>query len=319
MEQTSNGTSVANNQTLGQDEHDKFVNCIGASDEYYRFMESQYTLVYMAICLTCTAWQIMTAISLIWKSRKWLHAVVLLNVCLAFFVILCSLLNPLTSVSCEFRYWVSIICVNLGGCCIQSILLYKAYICHNRRKWLLVLGSFINTGYVALIFLYATIGKVDSHRDFIGNCVLNNLEWPALAKLSLDISSNLFLTFAFLSVIRRHYRMLGNDIHKFLFSNSMMFSIGVVASNILTAILISCRAVGGLSADLYSFDWVITGYLLIKQFTMDTKMKKEEDDDDLTPVQSTASSILSAHISGIPGHHSSTEPCITDTHQWQKA
>lgn len=50
------------------------------------------------------------------------------------------------------------------------------------------------------------------------------VEWPALAKLGLDVASNLFLSFAFLSVIRRHYRMFGNNMHKILFSNSMIFS-----------------------------------------------------------------------------------------------
>ncbi|KAI8337034.1 hypothetical protein BC941DRAFT_396942 [Chlamydoabsidia padenii] len=285
------------NQT---DEYDRFIHCIGNVQETYRFMESQYTLVYMSICLTCTVWQVLTAVGLVWKSRKWLHMAVLANVCMAFFVILCSLLSPLTSISCDFRFWVSIICVDLGGCCIQSILLYKAYICNNRSKGLLVFGSIINAGYIALIFLYATVGRVESHRDFIGNCVLENLEWPALAKLGLDITSNLFLSFAFISVIRRHYRMFGNDMHKILFSNSMVFSIGVIASNIITAILISCRAMGGLSADLYSFDWVITGYLLIKQFSMDNKTQDEEDE--ISQVQTTTSSILSAHLSDLPSH-----------------
>ncbi|SAM00406.1 hypothetical protein [Absidia glauca] len=300
------------------DEYDRFMSCIGTAKESYRFMESQYTLVYMSICLTCTVWQVMTAASLLWHSRKWLHLAVLANVSMAFFVILCSLLSPLSSVSCDFRFWVSIICVNLGGCCIQSILLYKAYICNNRSKWLLVFGSVINAGYFALIFIYATLGRVESHRDFIGNCVLDNLEWPALAKLGLDVASNIFLSFAFLSVVRRHYRMFGNNMHKILFSNSMIFSIGVIASNIITAILISCRAVGGLSADLYSFDWVITGYLLIKQFSMDKK-SEEEDDEDISQVQTTTSSILSAHISDLPSHHHpNTNQVNAERFHWSK-
>ncbi|KAI9301626.1 hypothetical protein BJ944DRAFT_252168 [Cunninghamella echinulata] len=281
-----------------KDEYDRFIECIGL--EHYRFKESQYTLVYMTICLTCAVWQIITAFNLVWKSKKWLHLVVLFNVCLAFFVILCSVLNPLILLDCEFRYWVSIVCINIGGCCIQSILLYKAYICHNRPIWLLVLGSVINMGYFILIFLYATIGKVESHRDFIGNCVLNNLEWPALAKLGLDISSNLFLSFAFLSVIYRHYKVFGNSIHKSLFSDGLMFLIGVVTANIVTAILISCRAVGGLSADLYSFDWVITGYLLIKQFKLDDKKDQYDMDDEGMSQIRTTSSILSANISNLP-------------------
>ncbi|CAO3597615.1 unnamed protein product [Absidia cylindrospora] len=313
-----NKTAPLTNQTLAHGEYEKFSACVGGANELRRFMESQYTLVYMSICLTCTVWQVLTAASLYWRSRKWLHLTVLLNVCMAFFVILCSLLSPLSSVSCELRFWVSIICVNLGGCCIQSVLLYKAYICHQRATWLLVLGSIINAGYIALIFLYATLGRVESYRDFIGNCVLENLEWPALAKLGLDISSNLFLSFAFLSVIHRHYKEHGSNVHKLLFSNSMIFSIGVIASNVITAILISCRAVGGLSADLYSFDWVITGYLLIKQFSFDNK--KQAVDDDKSQVRTDNSSILSAHLSDLPEHFGqSSEHAISSTPAyWQK-
>ena len=57
-------------------------------------------------------------------------------------------------------------------------------------------------------------------------------------------------------------------------------SIGVIASNVVTAILISCRAMGGLSADLYSFDWVITSYLLIKQFKMNKPQEQKEEADE---------------------------------------
>lgn len=34
----------------------------------------------------------------------------------------------------------------------------------------------------------------------------------------------------------------------------VFFRVGVIASNIVTGILIACKAMGGLSADLYSFD-----------------------------------------------------------------
>ncbi|KAI8098420.1 uncharacterized protein B0P05DRAFT_10548 [Gilbertella persicaria] len=88
-------------------------------------------------------------------------------------------------------------------------------------------------------------------------------------------------------VIHRHYRICGNSLHKSLLSSGIIFSVGVIGSNIITAILISCRVMGGLSADLYSFDWVITSYLLIKQFSQKTHGTKsttnnDEDEDEGT-------------------------------------
>ena len=63
--------------------------------------QAAYTLVYMAICLTCVAWQIINASILVYRSRKLLHFAVLFEVLLAFLVILSSVLNPLVDLSCE--------------------------------------------------------------------------------------------------------------------------------------------------------------------------------------------------------------------------
>ncbi|KAI8876773.1 hypothetical protein K501DRAFT_199659 [Backusella circina FSU 941] len=245
-----------------------------ALDEETRniYRSSTFTLVYMSICLTCTIWQMFNACLLAWRVRKWLHFAVVFETVLSFLVILCSVLNSMLDVTCSLRFWVSIISVNLGGGCIQTILLYKAYICYDRAIWLLVVGSIINLCYIALTIVYATAGNVPTYKNFTGNCIV--IEWPALAKLGVDIASNAFLSLAFLMVIYRHYKIFGNSLHKTLLSNGVFFSVGVITSNIVTAILISCRVMKGLSADLYAFDWVITSYLLIKQF----KMKKPEVD-----------------------------------------
>ncbi|KAI8982223.1 hypothetical protein BDF20DRAFT_458314 [Mycotypha africana] len=192
------------------------------SQAYFRHTAT--TIVYMGICWTCCVWQIMTATELAYKVRKGLHFAVVFETVLAFVVITCSVLNPLTPVSCEVRFWISIIAVNLGGCCIQTILLYKAYICYDRSTWLLVIGSIINTGYIGLTIVYALWGQVPTYKDIIGNCVMYNLEWPALAKLGLDIASNAFLTLAFVLVIYRHYKAFGNNLHKSLLSGGIIFS-----------------------------------------------------------------------------------------------
>ncbi|KAI8342244.1 hypothetical protein BD560DRAFT_493386 [Blakeslea trispora] len=167
------------------------------------------TIVYMSICLACSAWQLLTAIEMVYRVRKWLQFAVLCQTLLSFMVILCSVLNPLTNLSCEIRFWISIIFINLGGCCIQSILLYKAYICYDRAKWLILIGSIINLGYIALVIILSNLAKLPTYKDLLGNCILENLDWPALAKLGLDIASNFFLSIAFLMVIYRHYRVFG--------------------------------------------------------------------------------------------------------------
>lgn len=70
------------------------------TQSYFRHTTS--TVVYMSICLSCTIWQVMTAAELAWKVRKWLHFAVLFETVLSLITILCSVLNPVTPLSCEF-------------------------------------------------------------------------------------------------------------------------------------------------------------------------------------------------------------------------
>lgn len=67
----------------------------------------------------------------------------------------------------------SIITINLGGCCIQNILLYKAYICYERSIFLLSFGLAINAGYIVITILYSLFGRVPTYKDIIGNCVVS--------------------------------------------------------------------------------------------------------------------------------------------------
>lgn len=71
------------------------------------------------------------------------------------------------------------------------ILLYKAYICYDRSRWLLILGSVINLGYIALTFIYATLGKVPTYKDLMGNCVVSTL------LISTDFTKSILTTTTF--------------------------------------------------------------------------------------------------------------------------
>ncbi|KAG2173422.1 hypothetical protein INT44_008774 [Umbelopsis vinacea] len=132
---------------------------------------NNWTIAYLSICLSCSIWQILSSLQLVWVARKPVHAVVLFQSFISFLSILFSLLNPLAMLNCDARYWVSIVTVNLGGICIQSVLLYKAYVCNERARWLLGIGALAQCGYIVLIGLDATTGRVTSTQDPItGMC-----------------------------------------------------------------------------------------------------------------------------------------------------
>jgi hypothetical protein len=72
----------------------------GDTQHYFRHTAS--TVVYMSICLSCTIWQVITAMELAYKIRKWLHFAVVFETILSFVTILSSVLNPISPLSCEF-------------------------------------------------------------------------------------------------------------------------------------------------------------------------------------------------------------------------
>jgi hypothetical protein len=81
-------------------EHVRYEFLNNNTHSYFRHTTS--AVVYMSICLSCTIWQIMAATELAYKVRKWLHFAVFFETMLSFCSILCSVLNPLTGLSCEF-------------------------------------------------------------------------------------------------------------------------------------------------------------------------------------------------------------------------
>lgn len=74
---------------------------------------STFTIAYLGMCLSCTIWQIMTVVEMVWRKRKWLHYLLLFQIVACFIIILCSTLNPFTPVNC--------IVVSLRACNCNSL------------------------------------------------------------------------------------------------------------------------------------------------------------------------------------------------------
>ncbi|KAL0095651.1 hypothetical protein J3Q64DRAFT_1857137 [Phycomyces blakesleeanus] len=232
---------------------------------------TMFTMLYLGACLACTTWQTIVSAIMAWRSGKLIHWAVFAAIFLSFCSIAASLISPIFFLDCTMRFWVSIIAIDLGGCCVHTILLYKAYVCYQRKLWVIMIGLIINMGYIALICIYGTFGRTKSSMDVAGNCTIEDMHWQAYAKLGLDLGSNSFLSLAFLLIIYQHYRLFGSYSLRTLLSN------GIIFFNLVIAILISLEVFGTLSANLYAIDWAITGYLLIKQFRIEN-VKDEQDE-----------------------------------------
>ncbi|KAI7866340.1 hypothetical protein BDF14DRAFT_1814205 [Spinellus fusiger] len=236
--------------------------------------ETIFTMLFMGICFTCTTWQIIVSGMMVYRTRKIMHWAVFSAVLFSYSSIIATLISPLLSIGCGVRFWVAIIAIDLSGCCVHTILLYKAYICYNKALWVIVIGLFINMGYIALICIYSTVGKTVSIMDIAGNCSIEGLHWQAYAKLGLDLVSNSFLSLAFLLTIYRHYRLFGSFSLKILLSNGIIFFIGVFASNIITTLLISLDVLHGLTSNMYAIDYRDHHRVSIDQTVQNRKEKR---------------------------------------------
>ncbi|KAG2177300.1 hypothetical protein INT43_007957 [Umbelopsis isabellina] len=223
-----------------------------------------FSIMFVSVCMSCFVWQIVYLGLLLRKSYKPLYILMFVQAvggCVCAFV---TLLTSLISVSCKFRLIFSIVTVNLGDVAIQTVLLWKAYICNDRSRRLLTIGSIPLVGILIFIILNCTVGQSQTY--FIaGVCTTLYPTWIVALKAVMDFSSNLFLSLCFLKVVYRHYTILGSSLQKALLKDGLIYLIGAILSNLICGILLILKVMGGLTPILYTLDWSLASYLIIKQ------------------------------------------------------
>ncbi|CEP16319.1 hypothetical protein [Parasitella parasitica] len=221
-----------------------------------------------------------------YKARKPIVGIVLFQTLVGVAVTFVTLLSSLTTVDCTFLLLFSVVGVNVADICLQFVLLWKAFLGNNRSKIILCVGSIPLLLIAAFIIINMTFGRSLTEHG-IGIC---NYEYPTyivVAKAAIDCASNTFLSGCFVLVIYRHYRVLGSSIQKTLITEGLMYCFGVCLSNIVTGILLAKNVFGGSTPILYTIDWYLASYLIIKQLSdrynsaaLKKKKEDEEDDDD---------------------------------------
>ncbi|CAO3612411.1 unnamed protein product [Cunninghamella blakesleeana] len=238
-------------------------------------METNFSIMFVSIGLSCFIWQATQSGWLFYKSRKIIFGLVFSQTILGIAVTIVTLLTSLVPVDCTFRLLFSVIGVNLGDISLQFILLWKAYLGNNRSKIILYVGITPLIGIFAFIALNITIGRSETY--FLeGVCATVYPDYIVVVKAVLDFFSNIFLSACFLLVIYRHYRVLGSGIQRTLIKEGLIYCFGVCISNIATGICMFYRVLGGSTPVLYTIDWYLASYLIIKQL----KYGRNTDDED---------------------------------------
>ncbi|KAG2207187.1 hypothetical protein INT47_012240 [Mucor saturninus] len=249
--------------------------------------ETAFSIMFVSVGMACFIWQAMTSGEMFYKTRKPIVGIVFVQSTLGVVVTFVTLLTSLVYVDCTFRLLFSVVGVNIADMSLQFVLLWKAYLGNNRSKLILFLGSIPILSIAVFIWINMTIGK---SKTFLG-VGLCSTEYPlyiVVTKAAIDCTANTFLSGCFILVIYRHYRILGSSIQKTLIKEGLIYCFGVCFSNILTGILLANNVLGGSTPILYTIDWYLASYLIIKQLThrgpssSNSDSDSTEDDESIT-------------------------------------
>ncbi|KAG1145785.1 hypothetical protein G6F37_005990 [Rhizopus arrhizus] len=272
--------------------------------------EALFSIMFVSVGFSCFIWQSFTTGWMAYKSRKPIVILVFFQAILGVFATFITLLIAFVNLDCTFRLYFSVICVNVADISLQFILLWKAYLGNNRSKTILFVGSLPILAIAVFILINLTVGKSNT-KYRLGVCLTEYPTYIVIVKAAIDFTSNIFLSSCFVLVIYRHYRILGNSIQKMLLKDGLIYCFGVCFSNIITGILLTLQVLGGNTPIIYTVDWYLASYLIIRQLrhnkrerTLDErKVNEEEEEEDEEEIMSTPECTKSTDQEGNHCYH----------------
>ncbi|OAD79289.1 hypothetical protein PHYBLDRAFT_139323 [Phycomyces blakesleeanus NRRL 1555(-)] len=178
-----------------------------------------FSIVFVSIGMSCFVWQTIESGWIFHKSHKPLHGIVFAQAFLGVVVTFVTLLTSFVEISCTFRLLFSVVGVNLGDFCLQYVLLCKAYIGNQRSKIVLFFGALPLLGILIVIILNFTLSRSESYYDN-GVCITNYPLYGVIIKTAVDSISNTMLSYWFILVIYRQYKLFGTSVQKTLIAEA---------------------------------------------------------------------------------------------------
>ncbi|RKP07825.1 hypothetical protein THASP1DRAFT_30359 [Thamnocephalis sphaerospora] len=150
--------------------------------------------------------------------------------------------------------------VSVSPICIGAVLLQKAYIVHDRNKWLLATGiiMIILQSLVVFIAMDSPILMVPD-----GNCTYHYPRYLPWTKLAFDLPANVVFSAAFLVVVYRQYRIFGSAVWGRLVRNGIQNMCLIVFSNFICIFCAAFEVGGAFAQTFITVDWTIASTLLV--------------------------------------------------------
>ncbi|KAI8056556.1 hypothetical protein BDF22DRAFT_666868 [Syncephalis plumigaleata] len=165
--------------------------------------------------------------------------------------------------TCRTCNWVYSTGITVSSICVSICLLLRAYVITNRSRLLLLVGILLMLPLPGTIWIFWVASLSQNSPDYACTSIFPwYLPW---FRLGLDMSINSVFSIIFLRVIIQQYKKMGNGCWKKLQSDGIIYLCCVVLSNILCALIVAFKIIGGLSEMMFIYDWLITSSLLIRQ------------------------------------------------------
>ncbi|RKP05504.1 hypothetical protein THASP1DRAFT_32662 [Thamnocephalis sphaerospora] len=153
---------------------------------------------------------------------------------------------------CHAAKWAGGVGLTLSTLCTEIMLLLKAYIVHDRPRWLLVL--LVPLTIIQFGILWVIVGHAGFMLTTAHGCTVAFPAYYPWMRFALNGTVNATLSIPFLMVAVNYYRRYGSDMWACLSRDGILYMVCAIASNLAAALFSSFAWLGGMSEWMYFLD-----------------------------------------------------------------
>jgi hypothetical protein len=162
--------------------------------------------------------------------------------------------------SCREAIWVGGVGLTISPWCTGAILLQKAYLVHDRNKWLLAIGIIL---LLPQAYTWYALWTTPSTLHSSFGCFPIYSDNLLIVKMAVDTPINIIFSVIFIRVVYQQYRKFGTEAWARLAREGIQTMCMVVAVNVFCMFAMLFDAVGTFSIYFIVIDCILTSVLLV--------------------------------------------------------
>ncbi|RKP24511.1 hypothetical protein SYNPS1DRAFT_23415 [Syncephalis pseudoplumigaleata] len=158
--------------------------------------------------------------------------------------------------NCHILLWYFIFAKNISCFCHSTIILHKLYLALLRRRWVLIVGTVVNTLHLAFSAILI-MTSVIALEPYYG-CVIYYISLAPLLCVTTSTPQSALFLFVFSHIAYQQYRKLGLRAWRQLARDGIQAMILVLTVNLVCNLLLSFKVGRDLADAFFYIDWVLT-------------------------------------------------------------